>query len=180
MTSPLDRLTPKQRETLELVAQYKSSKEIARELDVTSHTVDARLKRVQEVLGVSGRAEAARLYRSETEGLAAPMQPALGDLVYGSPDLSEDAHLGDREPSPGDRNPVGGEPMQLHEPRSAYLGDWVNEGEARPWYAVLFEAGRPNDLAPLARTMWIAALTFLAIFSMAAAVSLAEGLSRIF
>ena len=55
-------LSKGQLQVLALVAQYKSSKEIARTLGISPNTVDQRLKRVQLILGVSGRFEAARLY----------------------------------------------------------------------------------------------------------------------
>lgn len=181
MNSPIDQLTTKQLEALKLVADYRSSKEIARELDLSSHAVDERLKRVQAILGVSGRAEAARLYRHSTENTSsATSEEAWGDLTYGSPGLCAEAATGDEEPSPGERNRSGDEPMSLQQPQAAYVGDWVEETPTRSFFSVLFEAGRQNDLSPLARTVCIGGLTSLAIMTMAVAVSLAEGLSRIF
>jgi len=58
----LDRLSDKHREVLRGVAQLKCSKQIARELGISPHTVDQRVKRVTILLNVQSRFEAARLY----------------------------------------------------------------------------------------------------------------------
>jgi len=61
--SILDALTAKQREVLDLLIQHKSSKEIARELGISPHTVDQRVQFAKEKLGVETRSEAAVEYR---------------------------------------------------------------------------------------------------------------------
>jgi DNA-binding CsgD family transcriptional regulator len=59
----LDTLTAKQREVLDLLMQHKTSKEIARELRISSHTVDQRIQFAKEKLGARSRSEAAVEYR---------------------------------------------------------------------------------------------------------------------
>src|SRR5688572_25598825 len=61
-------LTEKQRECLRLVLRNHSSKEIARELGIGVHAVDQRLKSAMKTLGVSSRAEAARLLAAHEGG----------------------------------------------------------------------------------------------------------------
>jgi DNA-binding CsgD family transcriptional regulator len=59
----LTSLTPKQRQVLDLLIQHKTSKEIARELGISPHTVDQRVQFAKEKLGVDSRSEAAVEYR---------------------------------------------------------------------------------------------------------------------
>jgi DNA-binding CsgD family transcriptional regulator len=54
------RVNEGQRACLRLVLEHKSSKEIARELGISSHTVDQRLKQAMKHLGAGSRVEAAK------------------------------------------------------------------------------------------------------------------------
>jgi len=56
-------LTAKQREVLDLLIEHKTSKEIARELGISPHTVDQRIQFAKEKLGAGSRSEVALLYR---------------------------------------------------------------------------------------------------------------------
>ena len=58
----LTSLTTKQREVLDLVLQHKSSKEIARTLQISPYTVDQRVASSRQKLGVASRGELARAY----------------------------------------------------------------------------------------------------------------------
>ena len=58
----LTSLTKKQREVLDLVLQHKSSKEIARTLQISPHTVDQRIVSARQKLGAASRGELARAY----------------------------------------------------------------------------------------------------------------------
>lgn len=60
--SDADTLTEKQRAVLDLVLEHKSSKEIARNLGISPHTVDQRIATARRKLGASTRAELARRY----------------------------------------------------------------------------------------------------------------------
>jgi DNA-binding CsgD family transcriptional regulator len=61
--SNLELLTAKQREVLDLLIEHKSSKEIARELGISPHTVDQRVQFAKEKLGVATRNGCAVEYR---------------------------------------------------------------------------------------------------------------------
>ena len=56
-------LTVKQREVLDLLIEHKTSKEIARQLGISPHTVDQRIQFAKEKLGAGSRNEAAAAYR---------------------------------------------------------------------------------------------------------------------
>jgi DNA-binding CsgD family transcriptional regulator len=56
-------LTAKQREVLDLLIEHKTSKEIARLLGISPHTVDQRIFFAKEKLGAASRNEAAATYR---------------------------------------------------------------------------------------------------------------------
>jgi DNA-binding CsgD family transcriptional regulator len=81
-------LTDKQREVLDLLIQHKTSKEIARRLSISPHTVDQRIQFAKEKLGARSRSEVAVLYRRlietygqatyEDSGIAEPA-PALDE-----------------------------------------------------------------------------------------------------
>lgn len=61
--SPLSKLTRKQREVLELVADNRTSKEIAAILRISESAVNQRIESVRSRLGCLPRGELARLYR---------------------------------------------------------------------------------------------------------------------
>jgi DNA-binding CsgD family transcriptional regulator len=56
-------LTAKQREVLDLLIEHKTSKEIARQLGISPHTVDQRIFFAREKLGATSRGEVAVAYR---------------------------------------------------------------------------------------------------------------------
>jgi len=58
----LDELTDKQREVLDLLVLHKTSKQIARELDISPHTVDQRIASARRKFAVETRGELAAAY----------------------------------------------------------------------------------------------------------------------
>lgn len=79
----LDGLTDKQRQVLDLLIQHKTSKEIARRLSISPHTVDQRIQFAKDKLGARTRSEAAVAYRRLVE--------AYGQTTY------EDSGIADAE-----------------------------------------------------------------------------------
>lgn len=80
-------LTDGQRDCLRHVYNHMKSKDIARILGVSPHTVDMRLRTAMRTLGVTSRIEAARLLvQDESGGEASPdmYQP----LIYQAPDVA--------------------------------------------------------------------------------------------
>lgn len=70
-TAKLARLTPQERECLRLVAEQRSSKEIANALGISKASVDTYCNRARAKLGVASRRDAARMVRA-----AEPPPPA--------------------------------------------------------------------------------------------------------
>lgn len=60
-------LTEKQRNVLDRLLDHKSSKQIARELSISPHTVEQRLKTARRKFGAQTRAELAVMYRCQKE-----------------------------------------------------------------------------------------------------------------
>ena len=77
-----------QRDCLRLVFQHRTSKQIARELGISSHTVDQRLKAAMRILRVSARVEAAQILAAYEQGNL--YQP----LVHQSPDIAQSIMAG--------------------------------------------------------------------------------------
>lgn len=65
--SPLSSLTEKQRAVLDLLIQHNTSKEIARRLDISPHTVDQRIEFAKRKLGAGSRNALASRYRQMVE-----------------------------------------------------------------------------------------------------------------
>jgi len=169
----LARLSEKHIQVLAMVARHRLAKEIAWELGISEDTVAQRMKRVQTLLGVSSRAEAARIFLEADHAL-------LSDsAVYDTVGLANRSSITDEVVSLGTGAGTGGK-AELRQPTAAYSTAFVGWPDKTPWYARLLEAGPQNNLSLTARTMIIASLSLLAILSAAAAVALAEGLSRVF
>ena len=106
-------LTEGQRDCLRLVYQHMTSKDIARVLNVSPHTVDMRLRTAMKTLGVASRIEAARLLWVEENGADAP-SAGYQTLIYQPPELVPEpdqaivaapASDGDSETDPSLRQP---------------------------------------------------------------------------
>ena len=68
-------LTDKQREVLDLLLEHKTSKEIARALQISPHTVDQRIQFAKDKLGAATRNEVAAAYRR--------LRQIYGQMTYG-------------------------------------------------------------------------------------------------
>ncbi len=91
-TDRVEKLSEAQRVCLRMVLMHLSSKDIARELGISPHTVDQRLRIAIQTLGVANRFEAARIlakhelsapYQSpvyQTSHVATPAAPATVGL----------------------------------------------------------------------------------------------------
>jgi DNA-binding CsgD family transcriptional regulator len=92
-------LTEAERECLRLVYQHMTSKDIARQIGVSPHTVDMRLRQAIRKLEVSNRIEAARAL-VHTEILLGVAQPvadnrdadAYQELIYQASEIAADAN----------------------------------------------------------------------------------------
>ena len=175
----IGRLSSGQIDVLHLVSQYKSSKEIGRELGISNHTVDQRVKRIQAILNVPSRAEAARIFVAAKD--LTGQNDLWGDLVHQSSEVSEQSFASIAASSPGEWNPTGdGGNSELREAQAQYFSSGFGKFEKPSWFSVLFEASRSNELTPTARTAVIALIMFTSLMGLSALIGLAEGMSRIF
>jgi DNA-binding CsgD family transcriptional regulator len=174
----IKQLSDRQMAVLQRVAEHKSSKEIARELDISPHTVDQRVKRIHAILGVGTRSEAARIYLAasgpiETNGL-------YQGLIYQSPELPQPCPESDKDPSLDEWNPDSDRVATvLRESQAVFFADAFPSDRPPSWKSVLFAVERENALKPLARTFAILIIILLSLLALSALISLAEGFSRI-
>jgi DNA-binding CsgD family transcriptional regulator len=184
-TKPIDRLTEGQKDCLRLVKLHLSSKEIARELGISPHTVDQRLKRATAILASSTRFEAARLL-SDEEGSAffdprATIQAKYQSLVHQSPDLSSRDDSADQQASANGISPnadtVG---AMLHETQASYFSGSKSQRQPQSFWLDLFEEKRENKLTTQSRILVMVLMMVFSLLGFAILVSVLEGLSRLY
>lgn len=83
MRADLRILTEREKDTLRLLMAGHDAKSIARELDLSVHTVNDRLRNARAKLGVSSSREAARKFAEQEAGYA---NPELPDLLVSAPE----------------------------------------------------------------------------------------------
>lgn len=168
----LARLSEPQRTCLRMVFMHMSSKDIARELGISPHTVDQRLKAAIQILGVDSRVEAARmLARHEGGGTYQP-------LVYQSPDIAApapsvpihaliDHEDADRLAGRAMREDQAGFDLAFHHPRTAAS------------LPLPIRGARPDDIGPWKRIGWAVAIMFGVALTFGVFVAGVEALSRL-
>ena len=177
----VNNLTDGQRDCLRLVAENRSSKEIARILAISPHTVDQRLKRATAILSAESRFEAARLFTShERQGDLSP--PTYEALVYQRPDLSRFAEHADIGVPASEQDPLGGsgEDATLHEAQASYFSMFEASAKPRSLLSILADTGYENDLSASWRLAVILAIMLFGVVGFAVLVNVVEGLSRIY
>lgn len=91
----LEELTDKQKEVLDLLVLHKTSKQIARDLGISPHTVDQRIAAARKKFGVDTRNELAAAYMAaKTESGS---DPIYEKPVYQSSQVETPAHHGDQD-----------------------------------------------------------------------------------
>lgn len=175
-----DSLSEPQKECLRLVAALRSSKEIARILDISPHTVDQRLKRAQTILGASSRAEAARMFTRHDKHHAAGDPILYDDLVHQSSDLPRYRYARDNKSSSGEWSPPNVRGHDELRDEQAFFAHDAFQSTAKPSFlSVLFEAKRENKLSIPVRVTLIVLIMVVGLLAFALLVNLAEGLSRL-
>ncbi|WP_427789193.1 helix-turn-helix domain-containing protein [Brevundimonas diminuta] len=128
LASPIDKLTPREREILLLASERLGDKEIALQLNLSPRTVQNHLHRAYEKLGVSDRLQAARVMSNCYSGRPAPLFPMPPVGADRSVVERAVAHLEGGKTSPGDafRGLAGGQAAALKAwPRPPRLGGSV-------------------------------------------------------
>ena len=167
--SPVSRLTQGQLDCLLLVDQHLSSKEIAVELGISSHTVDQRIRLALHILGVERRSQAARMVSQEL----GPYQR----LIDQSPHIEGDSDRGQSD---------GAVSYQIrHADRAGKANGSGFITEQRPgssWSSLplpFATRSHPrNELSVGQRLLWIVLIAIGAIFSAGMYLAGLESLSR--
>jgi DNA-binding CsgD family transcriptional regulator len=154
-------LTGKQREVLDLLIEHKTSKEIARQLGISPHTVDQRIQFAKEKLGAGSRSEVAQLYRRLVE--------ICGQLTYEDSRIAAAAAEADNGPG------TQAGPLTALARRERTYPDQPRETESDyPVVPELFE-GRYGTLIRLGAIIAIAVfLVFLVLGGLAIFSTLSE------
>lgn len=186
-------LTDGQRDCLRLVYRHMTSKDIARALDISPHTVDMRLRTAMKTLAVASRIDAARLL-VESEAQLSGYQPLIyqssdvavsnGAVTIGSPASTTNDDDADQQFSP--RFSPENEPPAGGPPRSAGASFRYDDarydeyerqvGGANP---ELLPWGRRNTLSPGARLAWIAGIAIGSALGFGAIVGALEALKNL-
>ncbi len=163
------RLTQGQLDCLLLVDQHLSSKEIAVELGISSHTVDQRIRQALQILQVERRAQAARLVAQRH----APYQR----LIHQSPDI-------EGKPIPGQFDGAVGFQIR-HADRAGKAGvlgfkteqSPKSSGSSLPLPFATRSQPR-NEMSVGFRMLWIVLIAIGALFSAGMYLAGLESLSR--
>ncbi len=165
----VQRLSRGQLECLHLVGQHLSSKEMAVELGISSHTVAQRTRQALQILGVARRAQAARLVARYGE----PYQR----LIHQSPHI---------EPAANDGHPDEAIRLQIrHADRAGGVLDAGFKTEQRPAPGPFLQPpfatrSHPrNEMSVAQRLFWIVAIAIGAAFSAGMYLAGLESLSRL-
>ncbi len=178
--SRIERLTEPQKECLRLVADLLSSKEIARILDISHHTVDQRLKRAQTILSVSSRAEAARTLVGHESRTKSGGSEAYDTLVNQSSDIPQYRYARKGGASTGERSPsVDSGETELREDQAFIFNKPVQAPKWFTLFSTLFEVDRENHLSTGERAILMLLIVVSGLVVFALLVNLAEGLSRL-
>ena len=171
----VDRLNEGQRDCLRLVLAHHNSKEIARELGVSPHTVDQRLRTAMRILNVQSRFEAAR------EFAALDAKDRYQPLIYQMPDV-ERAGKNERLGSSIGRNEkektASIEEVVDADSGGAFMASERSEFRRRPLPIPRYR-GEKNSLAAVERLGWILAIAFGAALSFGGLIAGLEALSRL-
>ena len=169
LESRIARLSPGQLDCLRLVAEHFSSKEIANELGISSHTVDQRIRQSLQILGVARRSQAARIVAQES----GPYQR----LIHQSPHIAARARTG---------HPEAAVSQQIrHADRAGKVGDASFLTEQRPalWPSLqppfATRSNPRNEMSVGQRLFWIVAIAIGAAFSAGMYLAGLESLARL-
>jgi DNA-binding CsgD family transcriptional regulator len=177
----LDQLTSGERACLELVAQHLQSKEIARKLGISPHTVDARLKSASAKLGTSSRFVAARMLSGAPPGTPdVTVTPAHTNLTYERSDLPLPGGDAKRTASTGQ----GDGPGDLRQDDSGGPASRGDSGSGRSWlepsHPIAKFLGAENRYSIGRRLLYIFAIAIGTAIAFGVLVNGLAGISRMF
>ncbi|WP_417818870.1 helix-turn-helix transcriptional regulator [Tritonibacter scottomollicae] len=173
--SAVDRLNEGQRDCLRLVLAHHNSKEIARELEVSPHTVDQRLRTAMRILNVQSRFEAARKFAAlEVEDRYQPLIYQMPDVEpqrkNGKPDSSTGRTVSDTSGSIDDFQNMDGNVAAMAFEKSQI---------GRQRLPVPRYRGEKNTIGTMERLGWILIIAIGSAFSFGGLIAGLEALSRL-
>jgi DNA-binding CsgD family transcriptional regulator len=152
--SAMDRLSERQKQCLELVAAGYTSKQIARQLNLSPSTVDNHLNAALERLGVDSRALAARIFIQGNQNIV--IDPAALDPIA--------AQLSDNNPSLG-----------FGQGSSA-----KNDSVVASLFSIPPMGGRDNNLSQRRRYYHVVQIMILALMAFSAVTVTIAGIVHLF
>jgi DNA-binding CsgD family transcriptional regulator len=179
----LARLTPGELRCLEMVASGMVSKEIARQLDISPHTVDSRLRAVTRKLGSRNRFVAAQYYSDVLKKAQNSADSGISNLIYEDLSLPQMDPADKMEPSPGNGSGPD-EPLPLTASDQAFLSSTLHderrpEAEAKTSHPLATFLGGENQLSVGRRLLWILGIAIGTAMAFTAIVNSLIGLSRL-
>ncbi len=157
-TGPVDKLTEGQRDCLRRVLMHQTSKDIARELRISPHTVDQRLRVAARTLGVATRIEAARALARFENIDTDDYQSAVYQPSVVASDMSERfVH----STAAGDRHTVGHGQSEYARERQLTYQAFVPEAHKAITPPIPLHAGDENQFGIWQRLRWIVAIAIL-------------------
>lgn len=168
------------KECLRLAGRHYSSKEMARILGISKHTVDQRLRHATQLLGATSRFEAARRFCDAETAPAIPLpdlcDPVLYDAAY-IPVNADDARDGvsgrQKDQLPGVAGP------RLQDAQTPFLFGDASKIEALFSNPVSTGKVSPSPLSLRAKSVLVVGIAAISLLAFGAAVAALEVLSRI-
>ncbi len=168
------------KECLRLAGRHYSSKEIARLLGISKHTVDQRLRFATRQMGAASRFEAARRFCDDDIGQIAQRSDLCDPVLYDTAYIPVNAD-GARDGGPGREKDLlsGTASSKLHDAQTPYMFGDASKIEA------LFSVPVPTGKAPSsplslrAKSVIIVGIAAISLLAFAAAIAALEVLSRI-
>tara|TARA_R110000824_G_scaffold353214_4_gene540331 strand:- start:2223 stop:2759 length:537 start_codon:yes stop_codon:yes gene_type:complete len=176
MTIPaVERLNDGQRDCLRLVLAHHNSKEIARELGVSPHTVDQRLRTAMRILDVQSRFEAARKFA------ALDMEDRYQPLIYQMSDVERRRKNEKPDPSTGRTasNRTGSINGISDVDGSVAIMAFEKSEIRHRRLPVPRYRGERNNLGTVERLGWILAIAIASALSFGGLIAGLEALSRL-
>jgi DNA-binding CsgD family transcriptional regulator len=164
----ISRLSEGQRICLRLVNTHHSSKQIARMLNISRHTVDQRLALACKTLELSSRRDAARLFAQ------------YDSVVYEPIDIGSTAEAAPSLPNSNSRERDASDTVSEYlreEAKPFYVDADFRSGSIKPPFPL--QKGQANDLSIKQRLIWIAVIFGASILISGLLIVALEALGRL-
>jgi DNA-binding CsgD family transcriptional regulator len=163
----ISRLSPGQKQCLSLVFKHNSSKEIARLLKISRHTVDQRIARACQTLGLPNRRDAAVTF-------------AIYDpFVYEPSDIASAADLGAPPVAEEATREQALQPLETEVAGNIEPTESDRSSSTLALLPIPLRRGERNELTLIYRLGWTFAIFMLAIITSGVLITALEALGRL-